>query len=181
MVLFQWLNFYSYRQYESHTFMRKCRSMELLWKMQLPFDWTCQVNVFTYCTWMLLKGHLCKAVPLWQKQPAAILSCMCLSLFIYFQSFMQATWQHKCCHGNMMLVYVILPEFCSEFPLLYVFSGILDYLRNCSCLLLDKAITSSSSVYISYHCCTLSYFISVLHIEKGVQCKCMETKTIEAI
>lgn len=50
MIPFQWSNFYSYRQYESHSFMRKCRSMELLWKMQLPFDWTFQVNVFTYST-----------------------------------------------------------------------------------------------------------------------------------
>lgn len=34
-------------------------------------------------------------------------------------------------------------------------------------------------LHISYHWCTLSYFISLSDIERGVQCKIMETKTKE--
>lgn len=147
MILFQWLNFYSYRQYESHSFMRMHRSKELLWKMQLPLEWTFQVNVFTYSTLdATLRASLQskdgrsifedeKIASLWEKQLAAILSCMCLGLFIYFRSIMQATRWHKCSHGNMTLVYVVLPEFCPEFPLLLcIISGILEYLCNPSCL-----------------------------------------------
>lgn len=82
----------------------------------------------------------------------------------------------------MTLVYVILPEFCPEFPLLLcIISGILEYLCNPSCLQLDKPVASSSHVCISDHCSTLSYFISLSDIERGVQCKIMETKTKEAI
>lgn len=95
---------------------------------------------------------------------------------------MQATRWHKCSHGNMMLVYVVLPEFCPEFPLLLcIISGILEYLCNPSCLQLDKPMASSSPVCMSCHCSTLSYFISLSDIERGVQCKIMETKTKEAI
>lgn len=140
--------------------------------------WMCSLTVL----WMLFEGHLCKAVPLWEKQPSAILSCMCLNLFIYFQFFMQATRWHKCSHGSMVLVYVILPEFCPEFPLLLcIISGILADLRGCSCLQMDKPMASSSSVYISYHCCILPYFISLSDIERGVQCKIMVTKPKEAM
>lgn len=162
MVLLQWLNFYSYRQYESHSFIRKCRSMELLWKMQLPFDWTFQVNVFTYS---ILNATLRVSL---QSRTSLGGEATCCYSFLYvpelvylLQSFMQATRWHKCSHGNMILVYVILPEFCPKFPqLLCIISGILDYLRNCSCLQLDKPTASSSSVYISYHCCNsiLFYF-----------------------
>lgn len=43
--------------------MKKCRSVKLLCKMQLPFEWTCQVSVFSYIFWMLLltkQYHLVK-------------------------------------------------------------------------------------------------------------------------
>lgn len=83
-------------------------------------------------------------------------------------------------HGT--LVYVILPEFCPEFPLLLcIISGILDYLRIHSCLHLGKPMASSSSMYINYHCSTVSYFISLSDIERGVQCKITETKAKEVM
>lgn len=156
--------------------------MELLWKMQLPFDWTFQVNVFTYSTLNATLRASLQSRTFGRSNLLLFFLVFALYLFIYFQSFMKATRWHKCSHGNGGLVYVILPEFCPEFPLLLcIICGFLDYLRNCSCLQLDKPMASSSSVYISYHCCTLPYFISLSDIERGVKCKIMETKTIEAI
>lgn len=78
----------------------------------------------------------------------------------------------------MMLVCVILPEFCPEFPLLLcIISGILDDLHDCSCLQLDKPMPSSSSVYIA----VLYPILFLSDIEREVQYKIMGTETKEPI
>lgn len=139
MVFFQGPNVYSYRQYESHSFMRKCRSMELLWKMQLPLESTHQVNVFTYST---LKATL--RAPLQSSTSLGGATCCYSFLYVpelvYLLPVLHASNKMaQVFHGNVTLVYVMLPEFCPEFPLLLcIISGILDYVCNRSCLHLDN-------------------------------------------
>lgn len=178
MIPFQWPNFYSYRQYESHSFMRKCRSMELLWKMQLPFDWTFQVNVFTYST---LNATLRASL-----QSRTFGRSNLLLFFLVFVWACLSTSNPLWRQQDGTSVPMGMGGLCMSSSLNFVLNfhdscGFLDYLCNCSCLQLDKPMASSSSMYISYHFCTLPYFISLSDTERGVKCKIMETKTIEAI
>lgn len=70
------------------------------------------------------------------------------------------------------------PEFCHEFPfILCITSGILECWLNPSWLQLCKPMASSSSVYSSCSCCTISYFISLSDLETATQRKIIETKT----
>lgn len=86
------------------------------------------------------------------------------------------------CHlcGARTALRTKFPEFCPEFPLLLcIIGGILECLFNPSWLQLCRPMASSSSVYSSCHCCTISRIISLSDIEAAAQRKIMVTKTLD--
>lgn len=129
MILFWQLNFCPYKQYESHTFMRNTTSCGVnLPSESLTLDAT-------------LNGILAK-------QPTALLLCMCLSLFIYFQSVRRDTRWHRCPHSHTIFTYVIFVEQ----KLLWERNSLNFVLNSHSCCALSVGFLNVYSIPVCYKC-----------------------------